>query len=75
MITGGRLHVDWIFSKALHRRSTIESLSEAFLANIRRLTEHCLSPDAGAYTSSDFQLVDLSAEELQAVFEDLGEPA
>jgi non-ribosomal peptide synthase protein (TIGR01720 family) len=75
MITGGRLRVDWIFCQALHRRPTIETLSAAFLAHLHRLIAHCLTPDAGAYTTSDFQLAGLSTEELNAVFEDLGNPA
>ena len=67
MVSGGRLRIDWIYSRAMHRRSTIESLSKAFLAHLRSLIEHCLRPDAGAYTTSDFQLAGLSAEELNAV--------
>ena len=74
MISGGRLQVDWIYCGALHQRATVERIAGMFLANVRSLTAHCLSPTAGAYTASDFQLADLSAAELDALFEDLSGP-
>lgn len=74
MVTGGRLRVDWIYCRRLHRRSTIEALCAEFFVHLRHLIAHCLNPDAGAYTPSDFQLAGLSAQELDAVLEDLGNP-
>ena len=75
IVSGGKLRVDWIYCRGLYERLTVERLSMDFLNNLRDLISHCLSPDAGACTASDFEMAGLSAEELSAVFEDLGEPA
>ncbi len=49
-----RLRINWIFSTALHRRSTIEALAGRFIQALRGLIAHCLSTDAGGFTPSDF---------------------
>jgi non-ribosomal peptide synthase protein (TIGR01720 family) len=54
-VRGGRLGVHWTYSEARHDRATIERVAEGFLASLRTLIEHCLSPEAGGYTPSDFQ--------------------
>ncbi|MFO0758293.1 MAG: amino acid adenylation domain-containing protein [Byssovorax sp.] len=53
-IAGGRLHLRWVFGPR-HERATIEALAERFLEALRGLIAHCLSPEAGGYTPSDFQ--------------------
>ena len=73
VVSNGRLCVDWIYSARIHRRATIEQLARNFLAQVRDLIAHCLSPDTGGHTPSDFALVDLSAVELDAILEDLTE--
>lgn len=55
-VRDGQLHVEWRFSSNLHRRETIERLANEFLAALRRLVDHCLSPDAGGATPADFPL-------------------
>jgi hypothetical protein len=42
-----------------------------FLRRLRELIAHCLSPDAGGYTPSDFVQADLTAEQLQSVLGEL----
>jgi len=54
-VTGGRLAVRWIYSENLHAQATIEALAARFVAALRALVAHCLSPDAGGYTPSDFR--------------------
>jgi non-ribosomal peptide synthase protein (TIGR01720 family) len=60
----GRLSLEWTFSTALHRRSTIEELANEYLVALRELIAHCLSPQTGGYTPSDFSLADLGQEKL-----------
>jgi amino acid adenylation domain-containing protein/non-ribosomal peptide synthase protein (TIGR01720 family) len=49
-----RLHFDWRYSEQVHRRATIERLAQDFIDALRALIDHCLSPQAGGYTPSDF---------------------
>lgn len=74
MVSGGELQMEWMFGTQLHRKTTVEQLATAFLKNLEALVEHCLHPDTGGYTPSDFQLAGLTFDELNAVFEDLADP-
>ena len=56
----GRLQLEWTFSESIHRRSTIEIVAAQFLTALRSLIVHCLSPEAGGYTPSDFSNAKLS---------------
>ena len=71
MVTNGRLGVTWIYSGRAHRRATIARQADAFLAQVRTLLAHCVSPDAGGPTPSDFTNVRLDARELDALLDDL----
>ena len=53
-VLGGRLNVRFTYSENQHRRATIEALAARFLAALRALIAHCLAPEAGGYTPSDF---------------------
>jgi non-ribosomal peptide synthase protein (TIGR01720 family) len=64
-VADGQLQVGWTYSEALHQRITIEQLAESFLEKLRSL----LCCEAETYTPSDFPLVQLTQEELDAVFE------
>ena len=59
-----RLTVSIRFSGALHRRSTVEQLAEAFQGHLRQLIAHCLTPEAGGWTPSDFPLLEIGQGEL-----------
>jgi len=48
----------------VHRRSTIEALAEGFIEALRSLIAHCLSPQAGGYTPSDFPLAKVDQQRL-----------
>jgi non-ribosomal peptide synthase protein (TIGR01720 family) len=61
---GGRLELHWGYSRAIHDRATIERLARGHLEAVRALIAHCLSPDAGGYTPSDFPSAGLSQGEL-----------
>ncbi|MFT3764376.1 MAG: amino acid adenylation domain-containing protein [Minicystis sp.] len=66
-IVEGRLHVWLGYSENRHRRETIEALGARFLAALRALIEHCLSPAARGVTPSDFADAGLSQEALDMI--------
>ncbi|WP_437832128.1 amino acid adenylation domain-containing protein [Sorangium sp. So ce1153] len=63
-IVGGRLRVMWNYSGARYRPETMARLSEDFAARLRALVAHCLAPDSGGYTPSDFPLARLDQARL-----------
>mgnify|MGYP001794468810 CR=1 FL=1 len=64
IVAGGQLYINWTYSKAIHRQTTIEVLAENFIQALRSLITHCQSPDAGGYTPSDFSEANLDQQEL-----------
>lgn len=70
-VVGGRLRLDWSYSVQLHRRGTVESLAKRYVEALRDLIAHCLSPEAGGFTASDFPLADLGQQELDWVMSEV----
>ena len=70
-IAEGALETRWTYSTNRHRPETVERLAHDTLAALRRLVAHCLAPEAGAYTPSDFPDVDLGQDDLDALLGDL----
>ncbi len=64
MVTGERLNVIWTYGESLYRPETVERLAENYLESLRELIAHCLSPESGGYTASDFPLSRLNEEKL-----------
>jgi len=71
-VKDGCLQVEIIYSNALHRRTTIQNLADNILECLESLLDHCLSPNAGGFTPSDFPEAGLSQEELDRLVADLG---
>ncbi|MEE8523271.1 MAG: non-ribosomal peptide synthase/polyketide synthase [Thermoanaerobaculia bacterium] len=69
-VAAGRAAITWIYSSTVHRRETIEALAEFYLEALRTLIAHCLSPEAGGYTPSDFPLARLDQATLDRIAED-----
>ena len=63
-VTGGQLRLDWTYSEAIHRRETIENLTQNFLNNLRSLIIHCQSSETSGYTPGDFPLAKLNQSDL-----------
>ncbi len=59
MVEAGSLGFTWIFSGELFDTATVERLADAFLAALRSLIAHCLLPESGGATPSDFPLAGL----------------
>ncbi len=53
-VSGGELVLRWTFSRERHDRQAIATLAEAYLDELQRLIEHCLTDEAGGLTPSDF---------------------
>ena len=71
-VKDGCVHLEIIYSNAMHRRTTIQNLAGNMLECLESLIDHCLSPDAGGFTPSDFPEAGLSQEELDRLVADLG---
>ncbi|HLO02129.1 MAG TPA: amino acid adenylation domain-containing protein [Symbiobacteriaceae bacterium] len=67
-VMGGRLEVQWGYSREIHRVSTIENLAQAFMDRLRQIIAHCTSPEAGGYTPSDFPEARLSQTQMDDFF-------
>jgi non-ribosomal peptide synthase protein (TIGR01720 family) len=72
-IVEGTLTLNWVFSKNIHHKKTIENLAQGFMEVLRNLIDHCQSPTAGGFTPSDFPEVDLSQDELDDLMLEIGE--
>ncbi|HEY6802283.1 MAG TPA: amino acid adenylation domain-containing protein [Pyrinomonadaceae bacterium] len=68
-VSEGRLKIFWTFSENVHQRETIEELAAGFIDALKSLIAHCLSPDAGAYTPSDFPQAKLDVEKLSSILD------
>ncbi len=72
-IVEGKLQLSWVYSKNIHRQTTIELLAHGFMDALENLIDHCQSPKAGGFTPSDFPEADLSQEELDDLMSEIGE--
>jgi non-ribosomal peptide synthase protein (TIGR01720 family) len=68
LVANGRLRMDWVYSKALHDRATMERVARRFEESLRGLIEHCRSGVRG-YTPSDFPLAGLDSTTLERVLQ------
>ncbi|HTN91088.1 MAG TPA: condensation domain-containing protein, partial [Sorangium sp.] len=67
----GRLEATFRYSAARYRQETVAAVSALWRDALRELIAHCLSPDAGGYTPSDFTDVALASDELDSILEAL----
>jgi amino acid adenylation domain-containing protein/non-ribosomal peptide synthase protein (TIGR01720 family) len=58
------LIVRWRYNRAWHTDDEVKELGARYLASLREHVAHCLEPNAGAVTPSDFPLAGLSQAEL-----------
>ncbi len=63
-VAADRLRVDWVYSRNIHRRETVERLAQQFIDGLRDLIGHCVSPEAGGVTPSDFPLAGLDQTQM-----------
>ena len=68
LVVDGELRVEWTYSEAVHRRASIVKLADGYLKHLRRLLGHCLSPEAGGFTPSDFPHARVDAPQLDELY-------
>jgi amino acid adenylation domain-containing protein/non-ribosomal peptide synthase protein (TIGR01720 family) len=61
---GEQLQVQWRYSSNLHHQGTIEKLAQVYIKKLQALIQHCLSPESGGYTPSDFAGARLNQQQL-----------
>ncbi|WP_311971042.1 non-ribosomal peptide synthase/polyketide synthase [Pseudomonas baltica] len=66
-VYGGELTLRWTFSQQLFHTQTISHLAEAYRRNLVALIDHCLLPESGGVTPSDFPLARLDQAQLDAL--------
>ncbi|MGA9770778.1 MAG: amino acid adenylation domain-containing protein [Blastocatellia bacterium] len=74
-VIGGRLSVQWGYSRHRHERATIERVASEFIESLREIIRHCQSPEAGGYTPSDFPDMNFSQDDLDLLMTELAESA
>jgi amino acid adenylation domain-containing protein/non-ribosomal peptide synthase protein (TIGR01720 family) len=72
LITNSKLRIDWAYSKNIYCQTTVKFLAKKFKELLCELIAHCLSPEAGGYTSSDFPDVMLDENQLENVLAEMG---
>ncbi|MGL5939583.1 MAG: amino acid adenylation domain-containing protein [Waterburya sp.] len=70
-IANGQLFLDWTYSQELYRETTMQQLAEGFIEKLRSLISHCLSPNSGGYTPSDFPQMEFDPAELDLLLSEL----
>ncbi|MDY7096206.1 MAG: amino acid adenylation domain-containing protein, partial [Acidobacteriota bacterium] len=68
----GTLEVAWTFSAAVHDEVTVRALADSLVERLAQLVQHCLSPEAGGFTPSDFPLANLDQPQLDEILASAG---
>lgn len=71
-VLNGRLNMTWTYSRNRFRRETVEGLSHTCVRLLQELIAHCVSPESGGYTPSDFPDVEIGQQALDAILERMG---
>ena len=68
-VMGGELELECTYSQNLHQHSTIQTLLAELVRVLRETIQHCQSSDTESLTPSDFPLVQMNQEQLDAALE------
>jgi microcystin synthetase protein McyA len=60
----GILRMAWTYSADVHRRATIETVARGFHDSLLEIISHCVLPNAGGFTPSDFPEARISQKQL-----------
>jgi non-ribosomal peptide synthase protein (TIGR01720 family) len=71
LVVEGRLKLEWQYSEHFHSRATVENLANEYIETLETIIAHCLSPEAGGYTPSDFPEVEFSQEALDELLAEI----
>ncbi len=70
-VTDNQLNLNFSFSQEQFNTTTIEQLASFYLEELQAIVQHCLSPEAGGYTASDFEEAGIDDEDLDALLDEL----
>jgi len=70
LISEGRLSVEIQYSRRFHLRKTVEALAADFRKSLLAIIAHCLLPESGGHTPSDFPLARISQDMLDRIGKD-----
>jgi non-ribosomal peptide synthase protein (TIGR01720 family) len=71
VIKNEKLQIDWAYSSNIHQRETIENIATEFIETLREIIAHCLVPETGGYTPSDFPQIDLNQAALDELLAEI----
>jgi amino acid adenylation domain-containing protein/non-ribosomal peptide synthase protein (TIGR01720 family) len=66
-VNDGQLQISWTYSQNIHQAATIEHLANEYINTLRGSIQHCLLPDVGGHTPSDFPLANISQLQLDSL--------
>jgi non-ribosomal peptide synthase protein (TIGR01720 family) len=66
-ISTGKLKMNWVSSRRLHRVDTLHRLGVEFLAVLRELIKGCRTSTTSSLVPSDFPLANLSQQKLDKI--------
>ena len=69
----GRLTIHFSYSENLHHQQTVQRWLDDYMDSLRQVINHCLDPESGAFTPSDFKDVQLDEDELEGFMSELEE--
>ncbi|HLJ62874.1 MAG TPA: condensation domain-containing protein, partial [Stellaceae bacterium] len=67
MVKGGALRIEWTWCRNTHEERAILALADGFLEALRGLIAHCREPGTSRYTPSDFPLITVTEDRLNAI--------
>jgi amino acid adenylation domain-containing protein/non-ribosomal peptide synthase protein (TIGR01720 family) len=73
LITQRQLAVTWTYSPHYHDSETITQVAADFIKTLGALIHHCLTPDAGGYSPSDFPEANLDQRALDDLLDEFSE--
>lgn len=69
MVIDGELRTEVLYSEQAFKTTTIQQIVEAFIHHLTLILEHIKAQEGVHFTPSDFDMVDLNEEELNALFD------
>jgi len=73
LVVDRKLRMNWTYSPGIHKRETVERLAQDYMDALTAIITHCQSPEAGGYTPSDFPDVDLDADDIDAILDEIND--
>ncbi|MGB3802272.1 MAG: amino acid adenylation domain-containing protein [Lewinella sp.] len=71
-VRNGQLEIAWAFSDQLHQATTVRSLGDAVVAELKTIVSHCADREDQQFTPSDFPEASLSQDDLDGLLDQLG---